>query len=248
MKRTLFHLLALAFLHSTLHAGGGETSSKDTTATQPCPSWYADREWNVSLWGTYAFTSNEYPTLDNASRGGVVPIGGATLPEHDRYLEADHAWGGGLDVKFFFARYFGVGIEGYVLDVRQSYPDVNIDFFDIGSGRNHARLAHDRRAVGSALGTFTFRYPIPCSRFAPYAFIGGGAIFGGGQQSTIINPPDAVVSIRSGTETKLVGQAGGGFEVRLTPHIGLINDFTWNVVDGRDNNFGMVRSGVNFAF
>ena len=34
----------------------------------------------------------------------------------------------------------------------------------------------------------------------------------------------------------------------LTPHIGLINDFSWNVIEGRDNNFGMVRTGINFAF
>jgi hypothetical protein len=25
-------------------------------------------------------------------------------------------------------------------------------------------------------------------------------------------------------------------------------DFSWNVVDGPGNNFGMVRSGLNFAF
>ena len=45
-----------------------------------------------------------------------------------------------------------------------------------------------------------------------------------------------------------IGQVGGGFEVRFTPHIGWINDFSWNVVDGPKNNFGMVRTGVNFAF
>jgi hypothetical protein len=46
----------------------------------------------------------------------------------------------------------------------------------------------------------------------------------------------------------LVGQFGGGVEVRLTPHIGWINDFSWNVINGPENNFGMVRSGLNFAF
>jgi hypothetical protein len=44
------------------------------------------------------------------------------------------------------------------------------------------------------------------------------------------------------------GQFGGGIEIRLTPHIGFMNDFSWNVVDGPDNNFGMVRSGLTFAF
>jgi hypothetical protein len=27
----------------------------------------------------------------------------------------------------------------------------------------------------------------------------------------------------------------------------LNNDLSWNVVNGPDNNFGMVRSGINFA-
>src|SRR5437879_5029101 len=29
-------------------------------ALAPCPQWYADSEWNVNLWGTYAFTNTEY--------------------------------------------------------------------------------------------------------------------------------------------------------------------------------------------
>jgi hypothetical protein len=45
-----------------------------------------------------------------------------------------------------------------------------------------------------------------------------------------------------------MGQFGGGLEVRITPHIGVTGDFSWNVVDGPHNNFGMVRSGLNFAF
>jgi hypothetical protein len=44
------------------------------------------------------------------------------------------------------------------------------------------------------------------------------------------------------------GQFGGGVEIRLTPHIGIIHDFNWNVIDGHDNNFGMVRTGISFAF
>jgi hypothetical protein len=36
--------------------------------------------------------------------------------------------------------------------------------------------------------------------------------------------------------------------VRLTPHTGLINDFSWNIIEGSNNNFGMARTGINFAF
>ena len=52
----------------------------------------------------------------------------------------------------------------------------------------------------------------------------------------------------SGSTTEAIGQFGGGIEIRITPHIGWMNDFSWNVVDGPENNFGLVRSGVTFAF
>ena len=42
-------------------------------------------------------------------------------------------------------------------------------------------VLHEKNVVGSILGTLTFRYPIPCSRWAPYVFGGGGAVFGGGR-------------------------------------------------------------------
>ena len=45
-----------------------------------------------------------------------------------------------------------------------------------------------------------------------------------------------------------MAQVGAGFEVRITPHIGWTNDFSWNIVSGSHNNFGMARTGVNFAF
>jgi hypothetical protein len=101
--------------------------------------------------------------------------------------------------------------------------------------------------VGSVLGTFTLRYPIHCSRFAPYVWAGGGAIFGGGQFGN--NPIlPSVTTEHLGATTEAIGQFGAGLEIRFTPHIGWISDFSWNVVNGRDNNFGMARMGVNFAF
>jgi hypothetical protein len=204
------------------------------------PATVCRLRWNVDLWGTCVFTDNDYPTLQNSNAF-------RTSSNHDTYLEADHAWGGGVDAKYFFRRYFGVGIEGYVLDVRQSYPHVFIPFFGINNG-GVAETAHDRRAIGSVLGTFTLRYPILCTRFAPYVFAGGGAIFGGRQKTMFTAIPDGEVTSRSGSTTEAIGQFGGGNEVRITPHIGWMSDFSWNVVDGSDNNFGMVRSGITFAF
>src|SRR6059058_5919473 len=158
MKKLVLWLLGFGMIASVAFAG--ETySGKEMkqVAPPPCPEWYADNEFNVGLWGTYVFTGNNWP--------------------NDRYLEADHAWGGGLDLKYFFHRYFGVGIEGWVVDARRSFEDVT----EVGPAIFVTR-DHESRAVGAVLGTFTLRYPIPCTRFAPYIFGGGGGIFGGGQR------------------------------------------------------------------
>ncbi|HMG05434.1 MAG TPA: hypothetical protein VK581_08230 [Chthoniobacterales bacterium] len=223
MKKLTLSLCALVALSSVALAGT-ETYSKESKAVvpPPCPQWYADNEFNLSLWGTYAPTGNDW--------------------RNDTYLVADHAWGGGIDAKYFVHRYFGFGVEGFFLNPN-SHETIN----DVVIG-------HDNRIVGSVMGTFTLRFPIACSRFAPYFWLGGGGIFGGGQdRETFITPvvggSVALVDHRFPVEkTKSIGQIGGGFEVRFTPHIGLQNDFSWNVVSGSDNNFGMARTGLNFAF
>ena len=92
----------------------------------------------------------------------------------------------------------------------------------------------------------TVRYPIGCSRFAPYAWAGGGGIFGGHRDNLEVTPTGEQISHE--TESRAMGQAGGGMEVRITPNIGWTSDFSWNVVDGPQNNFGMVQTGLNFAF
>jgi hypothetical protein len=232
MKKSTFIGLAVSFFFPLVYAGTETYSGKEMkqVAPPPCPEWYADREFNVSIWGTYVFTGNDW--------------------QNDRYIEADHAWGGGGDIKYFFWRYIGVGIEGWAVDARRKFEDVTgVEVFHFSTG-------HESRAVGSVLGTFTLRYPIHCSRFSPYVWAGGGAIFGGGQRErfreTCANSIGPCLPIATtdhlGATTEGIGQFGGGIEVRLTPHIGWIGDFSWNVVNGRDNNFGMVRSGVNFAF
>jgi Outer membrane protein beta-barrel domain len=235
MKKLLLAMLGTAAIASGAFAG--ETySGKEMkqVAPLPCPAWYADREFNVGLWGTYVFTGNSW--------------------ENDRYLEADHVWGGGGDLKYFFTRYFGVGLEGWAGSARQATGvDVTQQLF--GTEFDTVSVHHENNVVGAILGTLTFRYPIPCSRFAPYAFVGGGGIFGGGKRTfslqfvnTAGEPIGDRITATEDSESRAIGQFGGGVEVRITPHIGWINDFTWNVIDGPENNFGMVRSGLNFAF
>jgi hypothetical protein len=236
VKKLVLSMLGFGAIASLAFAGSetyGGKEMKQMAAPLPCPEWYADREFNVSLWGTYVFTGNEWA--------------------NDRYIEADHAWGGGGDIKYFFARYFGIGIEGWVVDARQAHEDVFIDFSE---GIFDHSIQHQNNAIGAVLGTLTLRYPFHCSRFSPYIFGGGGAIFGGGQRTDFVlttdieegEPHDQIVTRRTDSTTEAIGQVGGGLEIRLTPHIGWISDFSWNFINGPDNNFGMARTGVNFAF
>lgn len=230
MRRLTFILCGLAACHS-IFAGPMTPSGKEiepskqtSESTAASLDYYGDREFDLTIFGTYALTGTEYL--------------------NDRYLGTDHAFGAGLDAKYFFARYFGFGLQGYVLDADDVTRGNSVTGF---TGFNN----HERRAVGAALGTFTFRVPIQRSRFAPYAFVGGGAIFGGGRETRQIvdvNSGDSFSQDVSAANVEGVGQAGGGLEIRFTRHFGLTSDFSWNVVNGPRNNFGMARTGFTFAF
>jgi hypothetical protein len=45
----------------------------------------------------------------------------------------------------------------------------------------------------------------------------------------------------------MVGRAGG-FEFRSSLHFAIINEFSWTVLDGPRDEFGMIRSAIRFAF
>ena len=239
MKLTV-SLVVFASAASLALAGTEYTGKEIKQTTVPEECFYGDQEIDVSLWGTYAFVGT-----DQAHIGAPdFFFGGNT---GDKYIETDHAWGGGIDAKYFWHKYFGFGLEGWAVDAKRT----QFDFTGAPTAGGFTfTKSDDRRAIGSVLGTFTFRYPIGCSRFAPYGFAGVGGIFGGGQRDDVVPGAAAgtFVTDHSGSESKVMGQFGGGLEVRITRHIGWINDFSWNVVDGPKNNFGMVRSGINFAF
>src|ERR1700757_1995513 len=111
MKKLVWGLW-VCLIASVSFAGVGYSGKemKQVAAPPPCPEWYADNEFNVSLWGTYIFTGNEW--------------------RNDRYIEADHAWGGGGDIKYFFMRYFGVGVEGWAASARQARENIFLDVSD----------------------------------------------------------------------------------------------------------------------
>src|SRR5881409_3386070 len=98
---------------------------KQVAYVPPCPEWYGDREWNVNLWGTYAFTNTEF--APNPSLVDIVQStseGNSVLGTYDRYIGGDHAWGGGGDIKYFFCRYAGLGVEGFALDGSKNGFDI----------------------------------------------------------------------------------------------------------------------------
>ena len=209
MKKLTLSLWALVALSSAAFAGTQTYSKETTTVPPPCPQWYADHEFNLSLSGIYAFSGNENVFID-------------------------HGWGGGIDAKYFFSRSFGIGVQGFYLSA-----DTDNDFN--GFVRNND---DDSDGVGGFLGTFTFRFPGNCSRFAPYVWVGAGGVWGN-SDSLVLNA--AAVRRNGDNDGHVMGQVGAGFEVRFTPKFGWQNDFSWNIVEGTHNNFGMVRSGLNFA-
>jgi hypothetical protein len=212
MKKLTLSLCALVALGSAAFAGTEYSKESKSVVPPPCPQWYADNEFNLSISGLYAFRG------DNDNNNFNVGW--------------DDGWGGAIDAKYFVHRYFGFGVQGFIVSTNQ---DNNFN------GNND-------ETVGGVLGTFTLRFPMSCSRFAPYVWVGGGGIWNGDDDNFFVNAAGARVRRNSNDDGRAMGQGGAGFEIRFTPHFGWQNDISWNVVDGPHNNFGMARTGLNFAF
>jgi hypothetical protein len=216
------------------YAGPERYSEKDKEIMQPAPppcEWYRTTELNFSMWGAFAFTENDGSRDSRALINFHEANEGADIHEfdlghlsNDRFLARDESWGGGASFKYFFCRYIGVGVEGYAL------------------------AAND--TVGGALGNLTLRYPIGCSRLAPYVYGGIGGAFGGTHTVLAEFPEDIfhVADRDNDDNAVLAGEVGGGLEFRFTRHIGVMADFSWHFLEGPDNNFGMARSGLTFSF
>ena len=242
MKRFTLTLLILCAAGTLAYAGSERYSSKDKEVVQQAPppcDWYRAHEWDFSFWGTFAFSGN--PGLINDFRPGDfdggpdnpgtehIDIGAA---RHDRFLNKDNALGGGLDVKYFFNKWMAIGAEGFIVDA-------------------------DANSAGGGLGTFTFRYPIGCSRFAPYVWGGFGAAGGGSHTVRFFNElnpaggnePEFRADQRvTSKHAEALGQVGAGMEIRITHHVGIMTDFAWNILSGPQNDFGMARAGVTLSY
>jgi hypothetical protein len=157
--------------------------------------------------------------------GAYAPAG----RDGSRFL-GDHAWGGGAGVNYFFTKYFGLGLEGDILR---------------GTGAEHSGDVSGQFALNGLV-----RYPIGNSGFAPYAFAGIGGFVPGEGSDFFENLPGGVVrEVRhNDNDVLLEGHFGGGLEYRFNRHIGIFTDGRYEVVDQSKNNFGLIRTGVRFAF
>src|SRR6266404_3130252 len=263
---TFCALFALVVVAPALYADGPEPSSKEKEVMQPAPpvcDFYRAHEWDLSIWGAYAFAADTgqrhfdtsrtegdsgsdlvidpfFPDTDvtnttiNLTPG--APFFTQTDPanfnpnervnlgrvSNNQLFARDDTWGGGADVKYFFSRYFGVGVEGIGLAAKTNF-------------------------AGGGLLTLTGRYPF--GRFAPYVTGGIGFIDGGATLYKFFNEKPVIangvvtnehefwtVDPVANNHVRALGQIGAGLEFRVTCHIGLMADFTWNFVFGQGDH------------
>jgi hypothetical protein len=266
---TFCALFALFAVAPAIFADGPEQYSGKKEVMQPAPpvcDFYRAHEWDLGIWGSFSFASDT-GQFDVAENDPFTPdtdpstfdIGTGFNQEQlsdnpkervnigqvskNQLFARDDAWGGGVDFKYFWSRYLGVGLEGLGFAAKTNF-------------------------AGGGVATLTARYPF--GRFAPYAwgglgFIGGGAttykyfnekptrtavgtslpgganaLFPGGvspytnlfvtnEQEFFTTDPVTNHHIR------VLGQLGVGMEFRVTCHIGLMADFSWNFVFGHDD-------------
>lgn len=110
--------------------------------------------------------------------------------------------GVGAGVNYFFTRNMGISVDAYAEDTNGSVID-------------------------SSSVSFTYRFPLGQSGFAPYAFGGGGRHF---------------EDVRT-----WFAQVGAGVEYRFTPHVGMFLDAR-GVVPNETKYYTVGRIGMRFAF
>jgi opacity protein-like surface antigen len=269
---TFCALSALVLVAPALYADGPEPSSKEKEVMQPAPpvcDFYRAHEWDLSIWGAYAFAADTGQNAFDTSRnpGGdlkndpfaltgtdedpfLFEVSDRTNPcfgifcepkfynpnerlnvgqiSKNQLFARDDTFGGGFDVKYFWSKYFGAGIEGVGLAAKTNF-------------------------AGGGLATLTGRFPF--GRFAPYLTGGIGFIDGGATLYEFYNEKNVSNSIGNvrnehefftvdpvyNNHLRALGQIGVGMEYRVTCHIGLMADFTWNFVFGQENHPDKIR-------
>lgn len=262
----------MATVSATSAFAGTVTASKDVIAIEE-PSLFRDNELQFDAFGLGTFfkgangnyqSSLENQTINavNANYGDII---GTTpnVPSYDsRQLSGRPAWGGGLGVNYFFARYFGIGLEQSVFG-RNSGARPTDGAGNLNPNFDPGDYGFTRWQTAAHL---ILRYPIDSINVAPYVMLGGGAQYGnvpnidyGSAATTQVNavaaelggqPLNAPIRSNLRMSGQGFGSVGGGLEYRLTRNIGMFSDlrYLFSGVDGLANNQMQWRYGLRFAF
>jgi|GEM_PF-186065 len=153
--------------------------------------------------------------------------------------------GGGVGLTWFFARYFGISVEGNWWDGVESrserhdrvrdgsrwvWDDDDYEWRRENRFKDRTRKNSNRSVAHQVTGNFIIRYPVELCNFcfAPYIFGGGGGIFDGDKVG--------------------FGDVGGGVEWRATENFGVFADWRWNFTGKGRNDIDTTRAGIRFVF
>jgi len=218
-KLTLSALAAIAVVGSSYASPATVSSSKDFKQPAAAPQpFFQDTE--IALDAFYSFNNAQHEApLWCKARLHII---------HPEYF-ADGS-GGGVGANFFFARYFGLGVEGnWWTGTTDGITQKEHDAILVKGGTIPTQFGKD--LASQATANVILRYPMEFTTFglAPYIFGGGGAAFG----DNTTGFPDV----------------GAGMEVRLAPHVGIFADWRWNFMVGPNrNDVNTTRAGLRFVF
>ena len=256
MKKLTLSLLAV-LVAGTSFAGAPVVTSKEYK--QPVVPCFRDQEFALDLF--YSFNDAEHQGNRVVNRSNTEVVGDPTFITDELTISQPQYFrdgsGGGVGLNFFFARYFGIGVEGNWWNGVNTggsatasigvVRDTDGNITDRGTTRSRSSIR--KEAAQQVTGNLILRYPFEgpiC--WAPYIFAGGGGIWDGSGNG--------------------FGDVGLGVEFRVTPNIGIFTDWRWEFMGGHNNNnvninnvnvtvntdskrhndVNMTRVGVRFVF
>ena len=276
MKKLTLSALAVLAVAGTSFAGPTVVTSKEFK--QPCVTpCFRDQEFQLDLFYSYNDAAHQgNSTASDSFRSApvatpvaagvlpgstallndptIIPPGSTVIRSGDATVKApqyfNYGSGGGVGMNYFFARYFGIGVEGNWWDGCRggfngtaSATDLVIPSAGTAADVAAAARAAGANAVANADGTVTIRrsrsfgsnnktaaQQVTGSLILRYPFEGtvcwAPYIFGGGG------------GIFDGKSTGF-GHVGLGAEWRVTPYMGFFSDWRWEFTGGNtsDNGF-----------
>jgi len=260
MKKYALTLLAAFAIAGTSFAGEAVMSKEyKQPVVTPC---FRDTEFALDLFYTYsdaihrsisrdALTNGDITATPEFDHNGDLVINAS---DHKRYFRDGS--GGGVGFDYFFARYFGVSVEGnwwvgantntfrgvvipnpaggvtviggngQTAGVGVVNPNGSVTVRTVSIPGQSSSNFHD--VTNQVTGSLILRYPFEGQVcWAPYVLGGGGGVWDG--RSTGF------------------GHLGLGAEYRITPNIGVFADWRWEWMCNR-NDVNMTRAGVRFVF